>query len=63
MCQRDHRPVQQVNLTLPSLWQKTSFASLQLLATSTVILVGKRIIRWRSDKGGEFTFDEFKRAV
>ena len=34
--------------------------SLQLFVTSTVIPLGKRIIRWRADKGGEFMGDEFK---
>ena len=42
------------------LFSKHALSSLQLLITSTVILLGKRIIRWRADKGGKFTGDKFK---
>ena len=42
------------------LFSKHALSSLQLLITSTVILLGKRIIRWRADKEGELTRDEFK---
>ena len=37
-----------------------ALASLQLLVTSTLIPLGKRTIKWRADKGGEFTGDEVK---
>ena len=37
-----------------------ALVSLQLFVTSTVTLLGKRIIKWRADKGGDFTGDEFK---
>ena len=35
-------------------------ASLQLFVTSTVIPLGKRIIRWHVDRESEFMGDEFK---
>ena len=34
--------------------------SLQLFVDSTVILFGGRIVRWRADKGGEYTGEEFR---
>ena len=37
-----------------------ALASLQLFVTSTVIHLGKHIIRWRADKGDKLTGDEFK---
>ena len=37
-----------------------ALASLQLFDNSNVIHLGKRIIRWRADKEGELTRDEFK---
>ena len=37
-----------------------ALAPLQLFVTSTVIPLGKHIIRWRADKGGKFTGDKFK---
>ena len=49
----------QVDRRIPSLQQK-NVASLQLFVTSTVIPLGKHIIRWRADKEGKFTGDEFK---
>ena len=37
-----------------------ALASLHMFVTSAVIPLSKNIIRWRADKGGEFTGDEFK---
>ena len=37
-----------------------ALALLQLFITSSVIPLHKRIIRWRADKGVEFTGDEFR---
>ena len=37
-----------------------ALAPLQLFVTSTVIPLGKHIIRWRADKGGDFSGDGFK---
>ena len=35
-------------------------ASLQVFVTSTVTSLGKRITKWRTHKGGDFTGDDFK---
>ena len=40
--------------------KRQALASLQLFVTSTVIPLGKHIIRWRADKGGDFSGDGFK---
>ena len=37
-----------------------AFNSFRLLITSTVIPCGGRFIRWRADKGGEYTSEAFK---
>ena len=40
--------------------QKLRLDSFRLFATSTVIACGGRVIRWRADKGGEYTSEAFK---
>ena len=37
-----------------------AFASFHLFITSIVISCGGRVIRWRADKGGEYTSEAFK---
>ena len=37
-----------------------AFDSFRLFVSSTVIPCGSRVIRWRADKGGEYTSEEFK---
>ena len=40
--------------------QEPALQSLQLFVGSTVIPFGGRIVRWRADKGGEYTAEEFR---
>ena len=39
---------------------KQPLQSLQLFAGSTVVSFGGRIVRWRADKGGEYTGRSFR---
>ena len=40
--------------------KKQALQPLQMFVDSTVIPFGDRIVRWRADKGGEYTGEEFR---
>ena len=60
VCQQHHRPFHQVDRNLPSLKQVSSPCFASAARHFNRDPLGKRVIRWRDDKGGEFMGAEFK---